>query len=794
MPGYRFDVPNGVYKITLKFAEIYYNAPDKRVFDVSIENKLKISHLDIFARVGKDAALDMDVGVQSTAQILVNDGHLDIAFAPIKDHAKISAIEIEKVSAAPPTTEYMVNAGGSEYIDPATGDVWQADQAYTPGSWGYDSGHHWQTTAAIAGTDNDPLFQTERYGMTSYKFDVPNATYDVTLLFAEIYFNAPGKRIFDVTVEGNLAVDDLDIFATVGKNTAYSVTVPDVDVTDGQLNIDFAASVDNPKISAIKIVRHTGTVPPSLSVDPSALDFGATQTELSFAVKNNGDLPMEWNAIEDPNQSWIVGISPNTGTLGGSSQTSVTVTVSRDGLPPGSYAGNISVTTATDTAHVTITMTVAGPPSGHYLVRVNAGGDQYADSEGNTWLADQAYTPGGWGYVGGTAWATTHAISGTDDDVLYQSERYGMTSYQFDVPNGVYRVKLLFAENYWNAVGKRLFNVNIEGNPVISNLDIFAHVGKNSAYSQSIGVTANGIQVHDGQLNIDFSASVDNAKVNGIEVAWISDEPPSPPTPATQVHINCGGPDYVDTEGTLWQADFDFTGGRAWSTSHEIAGTEDDPLYQSERYGQSATPVIYNIAMNDGDYVVRLLFAENWVNSIDSRLFDILLDGTTVLSNYDIYKEAGKYTATSKSFQVTVSGGNLNLELDPIVENAKINAIEVIPVSMAKKTGQMASLVPKNFDVFQNYPNPFNPDTRIRYQLADRAEVSVLVYNVMGQEIARLVDHKELEAGYYVAYWNGLSETGTQVPSGIYFYQVRIKPVSGDTKPIIRTVKMMLMK
>jgi len=64
----------------------------------------------------------------------------------------------------------------------------------------------------------------------------------------------------------------------------------------------------------------------------------------------------------------------------------------------------------------------------------------------------------------------------------------------------------------------------------------------------------------------------------------------------------------------------------------------------------------------------------------------------------------------------------------------------------------------------------------------------------MGQEIARLVNQKDMDAGYYVAYWNGLSESGTQVPSGIYFYQIHIKPISGKAKPIIRTMKMMLMK
>ncbi len=794
MDGYRFDVPNGIYQVTLEFAEIYFNASGQRIFDIAIENQQKIDNLDIYARVGKDAALNMAIGIQSTAQILVSDGHLDISFTASKDNAKISAIEVKKIGATTPVNEYLVNAGGSKYINSTTGEVWAADKPYVAGSWGYDGGHYWQTTDPISGTTDDPLFQSERYGMNSYKFDVPDGNYDVTLCFAEIYFNTTGKRVFDVNVEGNLIVDDLDIFATVGKDAAYFVNVPGVTVADGQLNIDFTAGVDNPKISAIKVVRTSDTQPPSLSVDPTELNFGTNKTELTFHVKNAGDVPLQWSAIEDPNKIWIVGTSPSTGTLNAGETTAVIVTISRDGLTPGSYAGNITVNSNDGTAHVSILMTVAGPPSGHYLTRVNVGGIEYTDTSGDIWSADQAYTSGGWGYEGGTQWATTHAIFGTDDDPLFQTERYGMTGYKFDVPNGVYRVKLLFAENYWDASGKRVFSVEIEGTIVLNNLDIYAHVGKYRAYKQSIGVITTGIQVNDGQLNINFSATVNNANVDGIEVAWVSDEPPSPPTPVTEVRINCGGPDYVDNNAKLWQADFDFIGGKAWSTGHEISSTEDDPLYQSERYGQNGSAVQYNINMSNGNYVVKLLFAENWMSSIESRVFNVAINGTTVLNNYDIFMEAGQYVATSKSFQITVDNGILNLSFNPVIQNAKVNAIEVISVSMAKKTGFSDNLIPATFDMKQNYPNPFNPDTRIRYQISDRAEVNLVIYNVMGREIKRLVDHTEKKAGYYVAYWNGLNNNGEQVPSGMYFYQIHIKPVSGNDKPFTRTLKMIMIK
>jgi len=72
----------------------------------------------------------------------------------------------------------------------------------------------------------------------------------------------------------------------------------------------------------------------------------------------------------------------------------------------------------------------------------------------------------------------------------------------------------------------------------------------------------------------------------------------------------------------------------------------------------------------------------------------------------------------------------------------------------------------------QNYPNPFNPITVIRYQLAKREQVMLSVYNIMGQRVATLVDEVK-EPGFYTAEWNGYDDTGRDVSTGIYIYQLR---------------------
>ena len=82
-----------------------------------------------------------------------------------------------------------------------------------------------------------------------------------------------------------------------------------------------------------------------------------------------------------------------------------------------------------------------------YIQRVNAGGSSYTTGGGDIFDADQEYTGGGWGYVGGNTWSTSDPISNTTDDQLYQTEHWGMSAYRFTVDNGDYEVILLCRYN-----------------------------------------------------------------------------------------------------------------------------------------------------------------------------------------------------------------------------------------------------------------------------------------------------------------------------------------------------------
>ena len=80
--------------------------------------------------------------------------------------------------------------------------------------------------------------------------------------------------------------------------------------------------------------------------------------------------------------------------------------------------------------------------------------------------------------------------------------------------------------------------------------------------------------------------------------------------------------------------------------------------------------------------------------------------------------------------------------------------------------------IPTKFALVQNYPNPFNPSTVIRYQLPDRTEVILTIFDISGREVRTLVK-ETLAAGKHSVTWNGTNNQGNRVSSGIYLYQLK---------------------
>lgn len=100
--------------------------------------------------------------------------------------------------------------------------------------------------------------------------------------------------------------------------------------------------------------------------------------------------------------------------------------------------------------------------------------------------------------------------------------------------------------------------------------------------------------------------------------------------------------------------------------------------------------------------------------------------------------------------------------------------------------GDVTVGVPSKYELGQNYPNPFNPSTRINFDLPLDSKVSMIIYDVTGREIKRLISNEIRQAGYYTVELNGSS-----LSSGVYFYRINAE---GSGKSFIMTKKMVLVK
>jgi hypothetical protein len=161
-------------------------------------------------------------------------------------HALTNGFTISVRSAGTPIQSTLIDAGSTADLIDAEGRKWSADTGFAGGGI-VDRG-----AIEIAGTTNDRLYQTERWGMTGYSLPVANGLYTVKLHFAETYATAPGARIFSADVEGQ-KLTDIDMVAAVGAGTAMVRSVPNVAVTDGKLDIGFTAKVGAAVVNAIEV-------------------------------------------------------------------------------------------------------------------------------------------------------------------------------------------------------------------------------------------------------------------------------------------------------------------------------------------------------------------------------------------------------------------------------------------------------------------------------------------------------------------------------------------------------------
>ena len=141
---------------------------------------------------------------------------------------------------------------------------------------------------------------------------------------------------------------------------------------------------------------------------------------------------------------------------------------------------------------------------------------------------------------------------------------------------------------------------------------------------------------------------------------------------------------------------------------------------------------------------------------------------------------AGNGTTTQQkdySYTDRATTGHYNYRLKQIDFNGSVNFHAL--------AGEVIVGLPTAYAISQNYPNPFNPTTKIDFELPYDSKVSILLYDISGREVGKLVN-EQLTAGYHNVQFNG-----SNLSSGMYFYRIN---ANGGSQNFVTTKKMVLIK
>jgi hypothetical protein len=314
-------------------------------------------------------------------------------------------------------------------------------------------------------------------------------------------------------------------------------------------------------------------------------------------------------------------------------------------------------------------------------VRIVAGYDRkYIDHHGHTWLPDNYFEGGG-----RPAAPFRQFIARTSDPILYQNGRIGLTAYNIPLKPGIYEMKLHFVEPVYGpgletggGENSRAFDVLLNGKLLIDGFDIVSDAG--GPLIADIRVFKDIQPGPDGILRLGFHARREQPIVSAIEIE------PAQPHKLNPIRIVTQPNSVVDSRGQVWEADNYYLGGQISNHWKAVTGTPDADLFANERYGHFS----YAIPVASGVYAATMYFAETYWGKENEggggsgqRVFDIYCNGSAIVRNLDILKEAEPNHALVKKFRGLrpTAQGKLNFEFVPVVNYASVFAIEVLDES-----------------------------------------------------------------------------------------------------------------
>jgi len=670
-----------------------------------------------------------------------------------------------------------INSAGATVAAP--GGAFVADRFF-------NLGNSFSTNAAIDVSDASlpaetpaSIFRTTRWDSTGgaelrYSVPVDPGEYLVRLYFAEIYgpTSRVGARIFDVSIEGNLMLDDFDVFATAGagnKGIAREFIV----TSDGSLDIDFGHVVENPDVMAIEIIGSnstTNTGPQIEAVPPRTVEVGGSTTFSINSSDADGDaitlsasgLPDFATFIDNGNGTgslagtpdaadageYVVTVQASSGSQPLTDSSSFTLSVTSPLSPNDSpLRGGVSaaVTSGTPTSTVP-TVTISGPADpvteGNDAVFTVTLSNPFDEQVGvGIVLVDGEAT------LAGGDFAPIVSAQNAAEITAVVAFQPGETSKQVSIrtlldgrtePPEMFSLAIVgaFSESGPLTVTTPSATATIDGvmipKPVLSLSPVADQTIAADAGPVDIIVAASSSDGLPAMLSVSgvptFASFTDNgdgtatfvfnptaADVSGVSTIEIT-ATDSNGSVMESFDLNVVATEFIEQATSIFRinagggavgnfsADRFANTGNSFSTGAAIdvsdrslpAGTP-AAIFRTTRWDAAGGPELnYNIPTGPGDFEVILYFAEIFgpTSRVGGRVFDVTIEGTEVLDNFDVFAAAGSANkAIARRFDVSNADANLNITFGHEVENPDVMAIEIIDRTSVPNTSPVLAPV-----------------------------------------------------------------------------------------------------
>ena len=516
--------------------------------------------------------------------------------------AVVSAVGFAGAKGAIGQEVVAIAAGGPAQSNSSGGDYsFVADEDFSGG------GDNQVSTATInltqPGANAAPMavYQHARAGIFTYT--IPGLTagtqYTVLLHFAETYFTAAGQREFDVAINGTSVLTNLDIYATVGVNAALLKTFTATANSSGDIVIAFTQGAANqPVVSGIE-VRDLST---------SCTTVASAPTGLTATASSSSAIGLSWTAVTAPTNCTITSYAVYGSTTSGFTPSSSNLL----GSPTG--------TTFTSTG-------LAASTTYYYVVKaIDAEGASAPSSQASaeTSAAPCAAAPSA--PAGLTATATSSSSIGLSWTAVAPPANCTISSY--------------------SVYGSKTSGFTPSSSTLLGSVTGTTYTNTGLAASTTYYYVVEAVDAEGASVASAQQSATTQAVTSGTEIVAIAAGGPA--------ESNSSGGDYS------FVADEDFSGGGENAVSSATIkltqpGGNAAPLavYQHARAGVF-TYTIPGLT-SGAQYSVLLHFAETYFTAAGQREFDVAINGTTVLTNLDIYATVGVDAALLETFTATAN-------------------------------------------------------------------------------------------------------------------------------------------